>query len=195
MAIVNGYTTLDELKARFDVIDDKADAILEQTIEAASRQIDGMCGRHFYYATETHYYEADSWEYIETDDIVSVTTLATDEDASRDYATSWGPTDFELGPGESEPYTRIYAAPLGAYAFPVLQRRGVRVVGVFGWTAVPHAIREATLLSAARLFKRKDAPMGAQIGNQQLGALSIPGKDPDVMRLIEPYRKYAVIGV
>lgn len=93
------------------------------------------------------------------------------------------------------PYTRIYIAPTSPYAFPVYQRRGVQIVGSFGWPSVPHAVREATLLLAARYFKRKDAPMGAQIGNPEQGALSIPGKDADVDRLLMGYRRFALVGV
>ncbi len=39
------------------------------------------------------------------------------------------------------------------------------------------------------------APMGAQIGNPEQGALSIPGKDPDVDRLLMGYRRFALVGV
>lgn len=195
MAIENGYCTLADLKTRFDVLDSTDDTILEQNIEAASRQIDGMCGRHFYQEeATTHYYAAEDWNQADVDDLVSVTTLSTDEDGDRVYETVWGATDFELGPGDAAPYTRIYVTPNGMYAFP-FERKSIQVVGVFGWSEVPHAIREATLLLAARLFKRKDSPMGAQIGNQQLGALSIPGKDPDVERLLAPYRKFALVAV
>ena len=105
MAITNGYTTLDELKARLNIqLGDVADdAMLESSIEAASRAVDGMCGRHFYSATETHYYQSERWDEVDTDDIVSVTTLTTDEDGDRVYEVTWGATDFELGPGDSAP--------------------------------------------------------------------------------------------
>lgn len=197
MAISNGYCTLAELKARLTIEtgDTADDATLEAVIEAASREIDGLCSRHFYSATETHYYEAEQWDEIEVDDLVSVTTLKTDEDQDRAYETTWGATDFELGPGDSAPYTRIYATPTGAYAFPVGQRKAVQVVGTFGWPSVPDAVNEAALLVAARLFKRKDAPLGIQVGKPEFGNLSIPANDPDVTRLLAPYRRFALIGV
>lgn len=199
MAISNGYCTLAELKSRFDILDATDDTILEQTIEAASRTVDTLCSRRFYAATETRYYTADDPDLLWVDDIASVTTLKTDEDADGSFETTWGPTDFQLDPpnasGDGLPYTRIYIAPTSPYAFPVYQRRGVQIVGSFGWPSVPHAVREATLLLAARYFKRKDAPMGAQIGNPEQGALSIPGKDPDVDRLLMGYRRFALVGV
>lgn len=193
MAITNGYCTLSELKSRLDILGDSYDAILEQNIEAASRKIDGYCGRHFYSATETHYYQSERWDEVDTDDIVSVSSLTTDEDGSRTYATTWGALDFELGPGDSAPYTRIYATPTGAYAFP-FERRSIRVAGTFGWSAVPDAVREATLILAARFYKRKDAPFGIA-GAPELGQLTLPANDPDVIRLVSDYRKFALVGV
>ena len=197
MAITNGYCTLDELKARLNIQlgDTTDDAMLENSIEAASRTVDGMCARHFYSATETHYYDAEQWDEIEVDDLVSVTTLKTDEDQDRVYETTWGATDFELGPGDSAPYTRIYATPTGSHAFPVWQRKAVQVVGTFGWSAVPDAVREASLLLAARYHSRRNTPLGIQVGKPEFGNLSIPGKDPDVERLLMPYRRFALIGV
>lgn len=197
MAIVNGYAGLAELKARLTIEtgDTEDDATLEAVIEAASRTVDGLCSRHFYSATETHYYETEQWDEIEVDDLVSVTVLRTDEDQDRVYETAWAETDFELGPGDDEPYTRIYATPTGMYAFPTLQRKAVEVTGTFGWSAVPDAVNEATLLLAARYFKRKDSPLGIQVGKPEFGNLSIPGKDPDVERLLMPYRRFALIGV
>lgn len=196
MAITNGYCTLDELKARLDIQlgDTTDDAMLENSIEAASRAVDGMCGRHFYSATETHYYAAEEWGEIEVDDIVSVSTLTTDNDGDRVYETTWGATDFELGPGDSAPYTRIYATPTGAYAFP-FDRKSIRIAGTFGWPSVPDAVREATLLLAARYHSRRNTPLGVQVGKPEFGNLSIPGKDPDVERLLAPYRKFALVGV
>ena len=196
MAITNGYATLTELKARLDITDSKDDTTLEQNVEAASRAVDGLCGRTFYQQTaQTRYFEAEDPDMIEVDDLVSVTTLKTDEDGSRDYATSWAPTDFELEPASGPPFTRIYVAPTGSYAFPILQRKAVQVVGTFGWSAVPDAVNEATLLLAARYYKRKDTPLGFQAGNAQFGAVQVRRDDPDVTVMLAPYRKYAVLGV
>ena len=195
--ITNGYAGIDQLKASLDIQlgDTTDDALLERAIEAASRSIDDLCGRRFYSATETRYYEADGWDVIDVDDLVSVTTLKTDEDQDRVYETTWAVTDFELDPSDGPPYTRIYATPTGSYAFPVWQRRAVQVVGTFGWSAVPTPITQACLLMAARVWKRKDTPLGIQVGKPEFGNLSIPGKDPDVEKLLMPYRKFTVVGV
>lgn len=184
MAIIDGYCTLTQLKARLDVPDAFEDATLDAAIEAASRAVDGMTGRGFGQTTETRAYTADWPDRIETGDLVSVTTLTVD-------GTVWDASAYELD-GFGATATRIVAT--GASRFPVGQRKAVSVAGVFGWPAVPVAIREAALLLAARYFKRKDSPLGIQVGKQEFGNLSIPGRDPDVERLIQPYRVYAVVG-
>lgn len=197
MAIVQGYCTLDQLKERLTISlgDDADDATLEQNIEAASRAVDGLCGRFFYSATaQTKYYATDFPDMVEVDDLVSVTTLKTDEDGDRVYETTWSATDFELEPSSGPPFTRIYITPTSSYAFP-WGRRSIQVVGTFGWAAVPDAVREASLLLAARYHSRRNTPLGIQVGKPEFGNLSIPGKDPDVERLLMPYRRFALIGV
>ena len=48
MAIVNGYCTLSGLKSFVGIGDGNDDTLLEDSVEAASRQIDAFCGRVFY---------------------------------------------------------------------------------------------------------------------------------------------------
>jgi hypothetical protein len=63
----------------------------------------------------------------------------------------------------------------------------VQVLGVFGWSAVPIAIRQATIILASRLFKRLDTPLGVSF--DELGALRVGRIDPDVEKLVGPYKK------
>lgn len=196
MACANCYATTDELKTRLDVLGTDDDAMLEDIIEAASRQIDGWCGRSFYAdAAATRYYTADSIDVLVLhDDLVSITTLKTDEDADRVYETTWAATDYDLEPLTGPPYTRIHLAPMGRYGFPT-HRRAIEIVGTFGYSDVPHAIREACLLQAGRLYKRKDAPFGIA-GSQDAGQLqTIGGMDPDVKQMVQHYRKPLAVGV
>lgn len=190
--ITNGYCTTDDLKRHLDVYDVQDDVLLERAIEAGSRAVDGFCGRSFYQQPNTtRHYRADFADHVRTADLVSVSALVTD-DGSGTYATVWDATDYQLD--GDEVVTRIYAAPLGAHRFPVGLRRGVRVTGAFGWAEIPQSVQAATILLASRYFKRKDSPLGIQVGKPEFGALSIPGKDPDVERLLQPYRAYALIG-
>ena len=200
MAITNGYATLADVKSGFRIQDSVDDTMLELSIEAASREIDGYCERVFYNAgTATRVYIPTDTFYTETDDIISVTTLKTSS-TGETFDTTWSASgDYQLEPlnGISggligHPATRIRA--IGSYLFPLWSPKNVnsheatvQVIGVFGWSAVPTAIRQATIILAMRQFKRYDTPLGVSF--DELGALRVGRVDPDVEKLLGPYKK------
>lgn len=200
MTITNGYATLAQLRARlgFATADTADDTILEAIVAAVSRWIDLHCGRRFWVnsVAEARYYTAtDSDLLLCPDDVVTVTALACDEDGDRVYERTWAATDYDLEPYnatlDGQPYTRIAVTPNGQYAFPTMAK-AVKVTGTFGWSAVPDAIREACLLQAERIYKRKDAPFGV-LGSAEMGqTLVIPKLDPDVALLLWPYTRQSV---
>jgi hypothetical protein len=199
VSIVNGYATLADLKATLRIQDDLDDTILELAIESASRDIDGACERVFYKTTgATRVYVPRDSFLVETDDIVSVTTLKTSSGGVT-FDITWAATDFQLEPlngiagGLVQPYTQIRA--IGSYLFPVwepsnvnAQEATVQIVGTFGWNTVPTAIRQATIMLASRIYKRADSPLGVA-GFSDLGAVRVSNIDPDINRLIMPFRK------
>ena len=194
MAIVNGYCTLAEVKAALRVTDSIDDALIELSVAGASRQIDGYCERVFYSTSATRVYTPESYTLCQVDDLVSVTTLKTSGDGST-FDTTWAATDYQLEPlngvsgGLVQPATRIRA--VGDYFFPIAQLMmpaQVQVVGTFGWSAVPAAIKQATILLAMRQFKRYDSPLGV-MGFGDLGAVRVGRIDPDVEALIMPFKK------
>ena len=194
MAITNGYATLSDLKIRLGIstTDSNRDAALEQMIEASSRQIDGWTARTFYTQTAARILTAAYPDVLELDkDLISITTLETDEYGDRVFETTWDATDYELD-GDT-PYRTVFLAPGGTRAFPTGRRR-VRITGAWGYaTTVPAPIREATLLMSARLYKRKDAPFGVA-GSAEHGQLqTISSIDPDVKQLIQQFRWFGVV--
>jgi hypothetical protein len=64
----------------------------------------------------------------------------------------------------------------------------VQVTGVFGFASVPIAIKQATILAALRAYKRYESPTGV-LGFSDMGVVRIGRLDPDVQRLVDPYRK------
>jgi hypothetical protein len=197
MAITNGYCTLADLKAALRVQDSIDDSLLELAIESASREIDGYCERLFYSTTGTRVYAPTNIYTVTTDDIISVTTLKSSSDGVT-YDITWATSDYQLEPlngvagGLVTPFTRIRAT--GNYLMPSFSvgtfyelEALIQVVGVFGWSAVPAAIRQATVILAMRLFKRLDAPLG-MISND-LGSMRVGRFDPDVEALVAPFRK------
>lgn len=176
MPIVNGYTTLPALKAYKSILSVNAtdDGVIEALAEAASRYIDRFTGRRFYTTQndETRTYQAANGARVYPDDIISVTTLKTDEDGDRTYEITWAATDYDLLPDNAalngEPYTYIQVAPLGRYSFP-LQRRGVQVVGKFGYSSTtPDDIELACQMIVVSLYQNR-------FGGQTEGAATITG--------------------
>lgn len=138
MTITNGYTTLALWKARASISSTNAadDALIETLIEQASRTIDTYTGRRFF-ATgedETHTYTAEASGILFTDDILSITTLKTDEDGDRTYEITWAVTDYDLLPENGAPFMWIETAPNGTHSFPA-HRKGIQIVGKFGYCA------------------------------------------------------------
>ena len=199
MAITNGYATLSDVKAAFRITDSVDDSLLELSIESASREIDGWCERVFYNAgTATRVYIPTDSFYTEIDDLISLTTLKTSSTGTG-FDNTWQAGDYQLEPlnGVSggltnHPATRIRA--VGNKIFPLWDPRNinsheatVEVRGVFGWSAVPTAIKQACIILSMRQFKRYDTPLG--ITFDELGAMRVGRVDPDIQNLLSPFKK------
>ncbi len=202
MAIVNGYATLSDVKAAARITDTIDDALLEIAIESSSRDIDAYTERVFYSTGATavaRVYIPQDIYLVETDDIISVTTLKSDSTGNGTFDVTWAVSDFQLEPlngragGIDTPATRIRA--IGDYLWPVYEPRNVnsnqasvQVTGVFGFASIPSAIKQATILASLRAYKRYESPTGV-LGFSDVGVIRIGRLDPDVERLVQPYRK------
>lgn len=193
MAITNGYATLNEVKAALRITDNVDDALLEMAVESASRLIDGYTLRTFSNAgTATRDFAADDSYNCYIDDLISLTTLQTTDEKGGPYET-WDSNDYQLNPingridGVATPYTSILAIDRKSF-----EKDGnealVRVTGVWGWSAIPMPVRQATIIQASRIYKRLDSPLGVA-GFGDLGAIRVGrALDPDVEQLVMPYR-------
>ena len=200
MAIVNGYTTLAQLKAKIlpeGVTFTTNDSMVENIIEAVSRWIDAYCGRIFYTtSSETRVYTPTTPLLTVTDDIATITSVKIDT-GSRAYGTTLAATDYDTIPFNTAstvmPIMGLKITPNGTQRFYPSIEKSVQVVGTFG---VPAActwleqVREACEIQCARIYKRKDAPFGV-IGTGQLGQVSVlEGLDSDVKALLSyPLRR------
>lgn len=199
MAISNGYATLNELKLaiRIPESDTVDDELLEMAIESASRAIDSYTARNFYSSgTTTRYYAPNNSRVIETDDIISITSIAT-QDADDAYTVTWATTDYQLEPlngvvdGKPTPYTKVRA--VGNYLFDTEAGEAtVKIVGVFGYSSVPTDVKQACIIQAARIYKRLDSPLGVA-GFGDLGVIRVSSRlDSDVAQLVDSYRKIRI---
>lgn len=196
MAITNGYCTLAQVKAGLRITDSVDDTLLEMAVESASRAIDSYCNRVFY-STGTavvRYYSPQDSYLCDIDDLVSLTSLYTNSDETQSsYNILWTSEDRQLEPlngladGQPTPFTRIRA--IGDYTFQTLNgEASVKVTGVFGYSAVPIAITQATVIQASRIYKRLDSPLGIISG--ELGTMRVGTRlDPDVAQLVDGFRK------
>ena len=181
---------------------DEDDAI-ETVIEAASRWIEDYTGTRFYATTETRYYTAEYHDLIVVDDLLSVTTLKTDEDDDGTYETTWTTSDYRLWPVNAStdglPYRMIRTRDSGSYSFPVTVDAGVEIAGSFGFnsgasSAAPAQIKQACYLLSQRLWRRKDAIFGVA-GAPAIGVQVITAqiqRDADVIALLDSVNPRAV---
>lgn len=209
MALVNGYCSVQDLR---DQLADPGTSLpvgmLERAINAASRAVDTYCGRgidgvlgQFWadQAVTTRTYVVTNPCAARVDDISTRTGLIvkTGTDGST-FPTTLASTEYLLEPRNADA-AGTAASP---YAFWVIRSingrlltqstRGrvptLQVTAKFGWSAVPYEVAEATILKAASLFKRKDAPFGIA-GFGEFGAVRITRQDPDVIEALSGYTR------
>ena len=202
MAMTNPYATLSDVKAAARITDAIDDSLLEIAIESSSRDIDAYCERVFFNTGATavaRVYIPQDIYLLETDDIVSVTSIKSDTTGEGGFNETWSAGDYQLEPlnnlagGISTPFTRVRA--IGSKLWPIYEPRdinagqaSVEITGVFGFASVPIAIRQATILAALRAYKRYESPTGV-LGFSDMGVVRIGRLDPDVERLVSPFRK------
>jgi hypothetical protein len=192
------YCTVAALKDRVRISDTGDDYQLHVACFAASRAIETACERIFYRTatgTVRTFVPNDLWclKLGPYNDLVSVSTLKTDGSGDGTFETTWLTSDYQLlpvNPGaapETRPYTKIKA--VGGQTFPwicpgVASRDDrVEVTGVFGWPAVPWAVKKAAQMLAEEIFK--DAPYGVA-GINDFGVIRAKS-NPRIQSLIDPY--------
>jgi hypothetical protein len=195
LAISNGYCSLAEIKAALRITDNIDDSLLETAVESASRLVDGFAGRNFYSnGSATRYFTPEDSIVCEIDDLISLTRLEVSADLDGVFDQIWAATDYQLEPlnGRADgltgwPATRIRA--VGDYVFGTnIGEASVKVIGTWGWSAAPVAIKQATILQGSRIFSRLNSPLGV-LSAPDLGYIRVGTRlDPDVQQLVEPYR-------
>jgi hypothetical protein len=191
------YASLSEYKQAVGISDSTDDSALQNVLDATDTLIDLYCDRKtgFGTATETRYYSADAYDFCLTDDLVSVTTLTTDDLADGTYSTTWtAGTDFQLTPKnyalDGWPYTGISRSAKWTKNFPKAVFLGVKVVGVFGFPAVPAAVKQAEIIQCNAVFSSRTAAFGV-VGSADLGGILRMSRalHPEAALLLEPYRR------
>lgn len=199
--MANEYVTSVELKATLSLTGETyADADIAVAVEAASRGIDEVCRRRFWAdanANQVRYYTALTDSIVVIDDLVTLTTLASDANGGTTFADTWTlNTDFTLGPDNADadgrPWELIVRHPLARHYLTTSYPRSLKVTGKFGWPTVPAAIKSAATLMATQLLRRmREAPFGI-VGFDET-AMRIARTDPHIAFLVNPYVKPAQV--
>lgn len=191
------YVTLSELKAALQITDSADDTALQAVLDATDQLINNYCDRPtgFIASSQTRYYTAERGDYCLIDDLVSLSSLETDDNGDGTYETSWSASDYILAPrnasANGQPYTEIDISNNGSKAFPT-GYLGVKVIGSFGYKAssAPAAVKSAALIQAGSVWFARTAPSGA-VGGADLGGIIRLARalHPEAQVLLEPYRK------
>ena len=178
MAWAPDYVTSAELKAFLRIGDAADDVMVAAALTAASRAIDQHTNRQFgvVAAAEERFYTAE-WDrrrcrwVIQIDDLMSTSNF--DAQVQDADGTDLGQIDdYTLEPRNaaqvSKPWTHLVVKPTSAY-LPTGAVDEVAITALWGWTAVPTAVKEATYLQASRFHARRDSPFGIA-GSPEVGS-------------------------
>ena len=144
--MTNAYADLTTLKsgAVLNITGASYDTRLLELLEAVSRLMDRYCNRHFYVLLATRKFDGKGASSLNLQDLISLTSLKTDDNADRIFETTWAPTDYLLYPPNADPtrewgrpYTRVLvdteagtreAFPPGLQAVEIAGKWGYREV-------------------------------------------------------------------
>lgn len=190
------YVTPEELKAflRFEAGDDLDDAQIGPAIAAASRAVDRCTHRQFglVAAPEVRLFTARQeaargaqW-VVDIDDLMTSVGLVVEFDGEAITDHRMRPVN---APAVARPWECLVVlstsdvTPTGAEA-------AVSVTARWGWTEVPEAVKQATLLQANRMLARRNSPFGIA-GSPDAGSeMRLLSKvDPDVEVALADYKR------
>lgn len=214
---MNEYVSVEELKYTLEISGSRVDGNLALVAEAASRDVDDHCGRRFYttVAAEQRYFTPDRWSrdmryvdgdpvgayghtYLDVGDLNSVTSVGVDTNDDGTFEQAWTvDVDYRMepynNPLDGKPWDRLVLTSSGGRSMPGYDH-SIRIVGKWGWTTVPPAVKLATSMLATRYLKRqREAPFAVLgIGVDGVG-VRVPSLDPDVERLLRPFSLHQVL--
>ena len=132
---MNHYVTLTRLKAhlQIDAAETAYDADLMALIDAASRWVEGECGRRFFTEMATLYFDVRDRAAVVIDDCLALTAVATDSEGDGTYdGEAWTADDYWLEPVNGWPKTLLSPAPWGDFTLAQVARY-LKLTGTWGY--------------------------------------------------------------
>lgn len=181
---MNAYATLDTLKSdsALDIDGTGDDTRLRILLETASREVDRLCGRHFYTLAATRKYDGDGGLKLLIDDLIAIDTsgLKTDDNKDRTFETTWATTDYLLRPSNADPTTRMNPGSKPYTSVEVDVDGGtedvwtdgfetVQIAGQWGWWRhLKRASETATVSNATTTTLTASAATDVEVGHTLL---------------------------
>lgn len=207
--------SLDELKtaAKIPTSNNAFDLSMELALESVSEGMEDFLHRRIHSgiasstlyvgALEVRYYTATCASELQTDDILQLVSLRTDNNGDSSFESTHSTAQFYLTPFNAtldlQPYTAVTLRTSATAYFPVNVARTVEVTGVFGYcptTAILPVFKKACLLQAMMDFRSEDAPFGAAGGRdftvEQSRSFAGAALHPFVRRMLDTYRRRVV---
>lgn len=200
MAWKPDYITSAQYKAYARIGDTTDDTEISTAITAASRAIDRSCGRQFgqVASVEQRTYEAE-WDrhrsraawIVTIDDLDTTTGLIVSYTDNSGVTTTI--TDYTLEPRnavkEGKVYTRLVFGT-NAETYPTHRFPDVDMTALWGWSAFPTTVIQATKLQTHRFIKRRDSPYGIAGSPADGSEIRLLARvDPDVELMLGDYRR------
>lgn len=181
------YTDLGPIRLALRVPDDDTalgwqnetwTAALTLARDAAERMIDEHCDRTFESVTEARTFRAEHPQYLDIGDWqtiseVSVSSVAVDADV---YTAA-------VNAHRDRPANGLWRQ-FGSWKIG----SEVLVTGTWGWAEVPPDVKQAAVMTAARLFKRLDSPLGVTMVADE--GMYVSRLDVDTQALLRPYCRF-----
>lgn len=194
MAWAPSYAATSQMRDFARIGDGADDAQLDLAVAAASRAVDTTCNRQFgkVDVSEQRVYTP-VWDrrrarwVIEIDDLQTAVGLTV-------AVTGGALTSYTLEPrnatAQGRPWTLLVVDPASSVK-PAGTEYEAAITASWGWTSVPTAIVQATLLQANRIFARRTSPYGVA-GSPDAGSeLRLLARlDPDVAVAVNSYRRW-----
>jgi len=127
------YCNIADVKGVLGITATSDDTMLRKICESASRSIDAYCNRFFYTESATKYFHGGAKIWLKPD-LLSVTTLKTDEDGDATFENTYDTTDYYLLPLNEFPKTEIVISDDSDYGtFAAGIKKGVEIDGLWGY--------------------------------------------------------------
>lgn len=204
-----------KLRLNISSADSDRDTALEAMLDAAAAAIDRYCNRPDGFVADStasaRVYPGSGAAVQRIDECVAITTVAVKDSTTDDDYTDWAATDWQAFRGDPNypdfntlPYTMLMVTADGDYAvftsgryrsrggfrpYTLSDRRvpTVQVTAKWGYAVTcPAQITEATVLQAARWWKRAQSSWADTLGNADVGTLMYrKSVDPDLQMMLD----------